>query len=151
MNLSAYIGGIGVLGPGSPTGTRQRPVLSGAKPYLPQGRYWRLRHSCAHRTPAAPRVVKLALTVALEASSRAKLDPAELASVFASSGGRRPQLHELCQALALAGREVSPDAIFEFGAQRGGRYWEHRNRSQARIECPVRVRRPVSRGSARKP
>jgi len=54
------------------------------------------------------RVVKLALAIALEATSQAGEDPAELASVFSSSGGDGHNCHELCQALSLAGREISP-------------------------------------------
>ena len=38
------------------------------------------------------RVVRLALAVAQEATTRAGVEPAELASVFSSSGGGRPQL-----------------------------------------------------------
>jgi len=124
MNLSAYIGGIGVLGPGLADWHEAAAVLSGAKPYSP-----------ARTVLAAPallppterrrtgRVVKLALTVALEASSRAKLDPAELASVFASSGGDGDNCHELCQALALAGREVSPTRFSNSVHNAAAGYW----------------------------
>src|SRR5258706_14673693 len=61
------------------------------------------------------RVVKLALAIALEATSQAGEDPAELASVFSSSGGDGHNWHELCQALSLAGREISPTRFANSG------------------------------------
>jgi len=64
-----------------------------------------------------------ALAVALEASSRAKIDPAGLASVFSSSGGDGHNCHELCQALALAGREISPTRFSNSVHNAAAGYW----------------------------
>jgi hypothetical protein len=124
MKLSAYIGGIGVLGPGLADWPEAAAVLSGSKPYSPA--------STVLTAPAllppterrrTGRVVKLALAVALEASSRAQMDPAGLASVFSSSGGDGHNCHELCQALALAGREISPTRFSNSVHNAAAGYW----------------------------
>ncbi len=124
MKLSAYIGGIGVLGPGLTDWHEAAAVLSGAKPYSPAAT---LLTAPALLPPTerrrAGRVVKLALSVALEASSRAKIDPAGLASVFSSSGGDGHNCHELCQALALPGREVSPTRFSNSVHNAAAGYW----------------------------
>jgi len=124
MKLSAYIGGIGVLGPGLADWREAAAVLSGAKPYSPAATVLTapaLLPSTERRRTG--RVVKLALAVALEASSRAKIDPAGLASVFSSSGGDGHNCHELCQALALAGREVSPTRFSNSVHNAAAGYW----------------------------
>jgi hypothetical protein len=124
MKLSAYIGGIGVLGPGLADWREAAAVLSGAKPYSPAATVLTapaLLPSTERRRTG--RVVKLALAVGLEASSRAKIDPAGLASVFSSSGGDGHNCHELCQALALAGREVSPTRFSNSVHNAAAGYW----------------------------
>jgi hypothetical protein len=67
--------------------------------------------------------VKLALAVALEASSRANANPAHLASVFSSSGGDGHNCHELCQALALENREISPTRFSNSVHNAAAGYW----------------------------
>ena len=109
MTLSAYVTGVGVVGPGLRDWQHTAAVLCGTTTYTPAPT---LLETPA-RLPAAERrrvgrVVKLALAVAFEASSRASADPAGLASVFTSSGGDGDNCHELCQALTLADREISP-------------------------------------------
>ena len=61
--------------------------------------------------------------VALEATSAAGADPAELAGVFASSGGDGQVCHEICQALALPGREVSPSRFANSVHNVAAGYW----------------------------
>jgi hypothetical protein len=65
----------------------------------------------------------LALGVALEAASQAGVDPAELASVFSSSGGDGQNCHELCQALSLPSREVSPTRFANSVHNASAGYW----------------------------
>ena len=124
MKLSAYISGIGVLGPGLDNWPQSAAVLSGRQPYLPA--------PTALPTPAmlppaerrrTGRVVKLALAVALEAISSAAADPAELPSVFSSSGGDGHICHEICQALALSTREVSPTRFSNSVHNVAAGYW----------------------------
>jgi len=124
MKLSAYISGIGVLGPGLDNWPQSAAVLSGRQPYLPA--------PTALPTPAmlppaerrrTGRVVKLALAVALEATASAAADPAEMPSVFSSSGGDGHICHEICQALALSTREVSPTRFSNSVHNVAAGYW----------------------------
>jgi hypothetical protein len=65
----------------------------------------------------------VALGVALEATARAAANPAQLASVFSSSGGDGDNCHELCQALALEGREISPTRFANSVHNAAAGYW----------------------------
>jgi len=92
------------------------------------------------------RVVKLALAIALEATSQAGEDPAELASVFSSSGGDGHNCHELCQALSLAGREFRRRALPTPVHNAGRGLLEHRHGRHGRVECALRIRRELHAG-----
>ena len=109
MKLSGYIDGIGVLGPGLQNWQQTAEILRGAQPYAPSPTVLPLP---AMLPPAerrrTGRVVKVALTVALEATHQAGVDPAQVPSVFSSSGSDGHICHEICQALAQPPREVSP-------------------------------------------
>jgi hypothetical protein len=59
----------------------------------------------------------------LEATSRAGANSAQLASVFSSSGGDGDNCHELCQALALEGREISPTKFANSVHNAAAGYW----------------------------
>ena len=124
MRLSAYIGGIGVLGPGLHNWPHAAAVLSGKQPYLPAPT---LLPTPAMLPPAerrrTGRVVKLALAVALEATASADADPASLPSVFSSSGSDGHICHEICQALALPTREVSPTRFSNSVHNVAAGYW----------------------------
>ena len=124
MRLSAYIGGIGVLGPGLHNWPHAAAVLSGKQPYLPAPT---LLPTPAMLPPAerrrTGRVVKLALAVALEATASADADPASLPSVFSSSGSDGHICHEICQALALPAREVSPTRFSNSVHNVAAGYW----------------------------
>ena len=109
MSLGAYVDGIGVLGPGMPDWGAAARILGGSGEYRPT----------ASELPAPSilpvaerrrtgRVVRLALAVAMEAVQGAALDPAQLPSVFTSSGGDGANCHEICSALAGPQRELSP-------------------------------------------
>jgi hypothetical protein len=80
-------------------------------------------HLAAAERRRTGRVVKLALAIAIEATTRAALDPAHLASVFSSSGGDGHNCHELCQALSLAGREISPTRFANSVHNAAAGYW----------------------------
>jgi hypothetical protein len=124
MRLSAYISGIGVLGPGLANWPQTAAVLSGKQPYLPAPTVLPVP---AMLPPAerrrTGRVVKLAMAVALEASSSADADPAQMPSVFSSSGGDGHICHEICQALALSTREVSPTRFSNSVHNVAAGYW----------------------------
>jgi hypothetical protein len=124
MKLSAYVSGLGVLGPGLADWPQAAAVLSGRAAYrsaptvLPMPPIL----AAAERRRVG-RVVKLALGVALEATTHAGENPAQLASVFTSSGGDGHTCHELCHALSLAGREISPTRFANSVHNAAAGYW----------------------------
>jgi hypothetical protein len=124
MRLSAFISGLGVLGPGLANWPETATVLSGQQAYRPAATVLPMPTilAAAERRRIG-RVVKLALTIALEATSQAGEDPANLASVFSSSGGDGHNCHELCQALSLAGREISPTRFANSVHNAAAGYW----------------------------
>ncbi len=124
MKLFAYVGGIGALGPGLNGWPHAAAVLCGRQPYLPAPTVLPVP---AVLPPAerrrTGRVVKLALAVALEATSNAGASPERMPSVFSSSGGDGHICHEICQALALAPREVSPTRFSNSVHNVAAGYW----------------------------
>ena len=124
MKLLAYINGIGVLGPGLNNWPQAAEILRGTQPYqsvptiLPVPAM--LPPAERRRTG---RVVKLALTVALEAATGAGVDAAQVPSVFSSSGSDGHICHEICQALALPAREVSPTRFSNSVHNVAAGYW----------------------------
>ena len=124
MRLFGYVGGIGVLGPGLNDWPHAAVVLSGQQPYVAAPTVLPVP---ALLPPAerrrTGRVVKLALAVAQEATAGAALNPAQMTSVFSSSGGDGHICHEICQALALAPREVSPTRFSNSVHNVAAGYW----------------------------
>ncbi len=124
MKLSAYLDGIGVLGPGLANWPECAAVFRGERSYV----------SAATVLPAPAmlpsaerrrtgRVVKLALAVAMEATTAAAADLSRLASVFSSSGSDGHICHEICQALAQPSREVSPTRFSNSVHNASAGYW----------------------------
>ena len=107
--LSAYIDGIGLLGPGLANWPAAREVLSGARALEPAATQipppTLLPPAERRRTG---RVVNLALAVGLEATQQAAANAASLRAVFASSGGDGDNCHAICETLASADRQLSP-------------------------------------------
>jgi hypothetical protein len=124
MSLAAYVDGIGVLGPGFAHWSEAAAVLSGRQPYRAAAAVLPMPTilAAAERRRTG-RVVKLALAVALEATTQAAANPATLASVFSSSGGDGHNCHEICQALSLAGREISPTRFANSVHNAAAGYW----------------------------
>jgi hypothetical protein len=122
--LSAYIEGIGVLGPGFADWPSAAAVLSAAAPYVAAPTVLPaplcLPPAERRRTGA---VVKLALAVGLEATARAGIDRRSLPTVFCSSGGDGPNCHEICQVLASADRQLSPTRFHNSVHNVGAGYW----------------------------
>ncbi len=124
MNLSAYVEGIGVLGPGLEGWPAAASVLTGCRAYQSAA----TALAAPALLPAAERrrtgrVVKLAIGIALEATRQAGMDPAGLPSVFSSSGADGHNCHELCQALAAASREISPTRFANSVHNAAAGYW----------------------------
>jgi Beta-ketoacyl synthase, N-terminal domain len=124
MRLEGFIDGIGFLGPGFDNWPHAAEILRGAKAYVPAPTVLPLP---AMLPPAerrrTGRIVKLALTVAMEATTCAGVDPLQVPSVFSSSSGDGQICHEICQALALPGREVSPTRFSNSVHNVAAGYW----------------------------
>jgi hypothetical protein len=69
------------------------------------------------------KVVRLALTVGLEAVARAGADAAQLPAVFSSSGGDGENCHEICQVLAGPERQISPTRFHNSVHNAASGYW----------------------------
>ena len=124
MTLTAYIEGVGLLGPGFADWPSGRAVLAGEQVYLPQ----RTVLPSPALLPAAERrrssaIVKLTLATGLEAVAAAAVDAASLPSVFASSGGDGENCHALCEMLASADRQISPTRFHNSVHNVAAGYW----------------------------
>jgi hypothetical protein len=124
MSLAAYVDGVGILGPGLADWRSAAAVLSDRTPYEPAATIL----SPPATLPAAERrragrVVKLAIGVAIEATTNAAADPATLPSVFASSGADGQNCHAICVALAAEGRELSPTRFSHSVHNVAAGYW----------------------------
>lgn len=119
--------GIGLVGPGLPSWDEAQRVLRGDAPYLPAPSVVPppLRLPAAERRRAGA-AVKVALCVADAACIAAGRDPAELASVFASSSGDGANCHALCETLAHPPgpeRMVSPTRFTNSVHNAAAGYW----------------------------
>jgi hypothetical protein len=124
VKIAGYVGGIGMLGPGLNNWPDAAVVLSGRRAYEPAPTVLpapALLPATERRRTG--RVVKLALAVALEATTRAGMEPGQLASVFTSSGGDGHNCHAICQALALETREISPTRFANSVHNAAAGYW----------------------------
>lgn len=122
--LSAYIEGIGLLGPGLAGWPSSQAVLTGRQPYQPQ----KTVIPPLELLPPAERrrcgeVVKLALATSLEAIAAAKLEAASLASVFSSSHGDGHNCHAICEMLASDDRQISPTRFHNSVHNVASGYW----------------------------
>jgi Beta-ketoacyl synthase, N-terminal domain len=132
VKLAAHIEGIGLLGPGLDGWTASSTLLEGRSPYIPQPAVLPTPDGLppAERRRLG-RVVKLALGVGLQATSRAGIDPATLPAVFASSGSDGQNCHEICQALALDERMISPTRFHNSVHNAAAGYWSIATGSKA--------------------
>lgn len=122
--LRAYVEGIGLIGPGLDDWTGGSAALLDPDAYDPQP----ANLPSPDKLPPAERrrvgrVVKLALGVGLQATSAARVDPATLPSVFASSGGDGNNCHEICAALAKEDRQISPTRFHNSVHNAAAGYW----------------------------
>jgi hypothetical protein len=131
-SLSACVDGIGVLGPGLSDWSAACSVLAGITPYDPRPTVLPMPDSLppAERRRTG-RIVRLALAVGLEATSRAAVHPSHLPTVFSSSGGDGENCHEICQALASADRQLSPTRFHNSVHNVAAGYWSIANGARA--------------------
>lgn len=124
MTLTAYIEGIGLLGPGLSDWPGSLAILSGAQPCQPQKTILpppALLPSAERRRSGA--IVRLTLATGLEAIAAAGLDAASLPSVFASSGGDGENCHAICAMLASDDRQISPTRFHNSVHNTAAGYW----------------------------
>lgn len=122
--LAADVRGIGLLGPGFDSWLAGAPVLAGITPYVPRPPVL----PAPDALPAAERrrtgaVVRLALAIGFEATSRAAVNPAELPTVFSSSGGDGNNCHEICETLTTGDRQLSPTRFHNSVHNAASGYW----------------------------
>ena len=122
--LTAWVEGVGLLGPGLPDWPSAALVLAGAASYDPRPT---VLPPLECLPPAERRrtgkVVRLALSVGLEATTRAGADASKLPAVFSSSGGDGENCHEICQVLAGADRQISPTRFHNSVHNAASGYW----------------------------
>ncbi len=125
--LTAYIDGIGALGPGFADWTDLRAILAGEQPYQAAATVL----PSPSLLPAAERrrsgaIVRLTLATGLEALAAAGLSAASLPSVFSSSGGDGENCHAICAALASddpLDRQISPTRFHNSVHNTAAGYW----------------------------
>jgi hypothetical protein len=130
--LTAYVEGIGLLGPGLSDWSAAASVLTGESSYEARPTVLPTPDSLppAERRRTG-RVVKLALAVGLEATSRAAVHPSHLPTVFSSSGSDGQVCHEICQALASSDRQLSPTRFHNSVHNVAAGYWSIANGARA--------------------
>ena len=134
--LSAWIAGVGFVAPGLPDWPTARAVLRREQAI---GNEAAVLLAPAILPPAerrrASRVVKLALTIGLEAAAHADADVATLATVFAASGADGHNCHALCEQLAGDDRQISPTRFHNSVHNAAAGYWGIA--TQSRAPCQV--------------
>jgi hypothetical protein len=120
----AYLGSLGVIGPGIPDWHTARAVLRGERAYQPgpplQPNAVMLPANERRRAAAS---VRWALAAAQEAVSAGVCQAGEVATVFASSGSDGETLHCICEALASPTRDISPTRFHNSVHNAAAGYW----------------------------
>jgi len=122
--MQVSILGMGLLGAGLEGWVNSCEVLAGTVPFLPSS----TPDPEAAILPANERrrssdCVRWAVQVAQEAMAQSGLDPHEVATVFASSGGEMGILDKLCRALATSERVISPTLFHQSVHNTAAVYW----------------------------
>jgi len=129
--MRAFVEGVGLLGPGLQGWEAARRVLTGEEPFRSASTIIAaselLPPAERRRTPVP---VKLALAVGQEAFQNAGRDAASTATVFTSSSGEGETLHQMCETLASAEREVSPTRFHNSVHNAAAGYWGIATRSR---------------------
>jgi hypothetical protein len=124
MKLTAYLDGIGLVGPGLDNWPAARPILAGTVPYESRP----LTVAAPQSLPPAERrrtglAIKVALAVAQEACAAGRLDARQLAAVFSSSGADNDNCDALCKTLASDDRSISPTRFHNSVHNAPAGYW----------------------------
>lgn len=116
--------GVGLLSAGLEGWSAGREVLAGKRPFEPR----LVPEPEAELLPANERrrsshCVRWAVQVAQDAIAQSGLDPRDVATVFASSGGEMDVLDKLCNTLATDERVVSPTLFHQSVHNTAAGYW----------------------------
>jgi hypothetical protein len=122
--MQVGIVGVGLLSAGLEGWIKGRQVLGGTSSYrqgpAPEPEPTLLPANECRRSSDA---VRWAMHVAHEAILQAAIDPREVATVFASSGGEMGVLDKLCRALTTADRALSPTLFHQSVHNTAAGYW----------------------------
>jgi len=122
--MRVSIVGIGLLSIGLEGWSKGREVLAGARPLsfdpMPDPDAELLPPNERRRSTAG---VRWAVHVAQEAMAQSRLDPRDVATVFASSGGEMGVLDQLCRALTTTERIISPTLFHQSVHNTAAGYW----------------------------
>ncbi|MDD2663207.1 MAG: beta-ketoacyl synthase chain length factor [Dechloromonas sp.] len=130
--LTAWIDGIGCLGPGLPDWPTTQAVLRGERPWVAEPTVLPAPAMLpAAERRRASRVVKLTLAAGMEAVAAAGADASTLATVFAASGADGYNCHALCEQLATDDRQISPTRFTNSVHNAAAGYWGIATRSMA--------------------
>jgi len=124
VKLTAYLDGIGLIGPGLDSWLAARPILAGTAPYESRP----LTVAAPQSLPPAERrrtglAIKVALAVAQEACAAGQLDARQLAAVFSSSGADNDNCDSICKVLASDDRHISPTRFHNSVHNAPAGYW----------------------------
>lgn len=130
--LTAFIEGIGLLGPGLNSWQSSRAILAGTQAY----QIAKTMIPAPELLPAAERrrasdIVKLTLTTSLEAISAAHLSTTNLATVFSFSNGDGLNCHRICEMLASDDRQISPIRFHNSVHNAAAGYWSIATKTMA--------------------
>jgi hypothetical protein len=124
QNLSAYVEGMGIIGPGIHDWVEGSAILRGEVIYHPQKTVYPLVNSLpATERRRTGQVVKLALSVGHEAVTHANQVSDCLPAIFASSGGDSYNCHAICETLASDDRSISPTRFHNSVTNAPAGYW----------------------------
>ncbi|MCB1954687.1 MAG: beta-ketoacyl synthase chain length factor [Rhodocyclaceae bacterium] len=122
--LSAWIEGISLFAPGLTGWDASVPLLAGAADLaLAPTDIPKLTVLPPAERRRVGQVVRLALATGLAACEAAAADAAELATVFASSGGDGANCHAICETLASSDRLISPIRFHNSVNNAASGYW----------------------------
>lgn len=130
--LTAYIEGIGLMGPGFNDWASGRQILAGQQPYQSA----KTVIPIPELLPAAERrrasdIVKLTLATSLQAIAQASLQDENLPSVFSFSNGDGLNCHSICEMLASDDREISPTRFHNSVHNAAAGYWSIATKTMA--------------------
>ncbi len=124
MNLSAYIDGVGLLGPGLNGWPDSQIALRDSASYREQ----KTVLPAPQILPAAERrragmIVRLTLATGMEAVNMAGVEASSLPLVFTASGGDGENCHAICEMLASNDRQISPTRFHNSVHNAAAGYW----------------------------